>query len=150
MDAIQHLPMTARSLRCTCLAVVLLLALGHSGGVQVIGWIGMFASRVQSASVGDALASTFDGKKPCAMCRAAKALAAAEAGEKTPALPDKPGKKTPASSNLHIHLAELCELSLNQSLGWSLVQCLRCDLPFGFATEPPVPPPRRAAGTAIA
>ena len=148
--------MSARFLRCACLTVVLLLALGHSGGVQVVGWIGMFASRVQSASVGDALASTFDGKKPCAMCRAAKALAAAEAGEageKTPSLPDQPGKKAPdkkpSGSSLHIHLAELCELSLNQSLGWSLAQYLRCDLPFGFATEPPVPPPRITLGVSV-
>ena len=61
--------------------IVLLLAVvlvsGHAAGLQLIAWTGMAIERAQTMSVVDAVRSTFDGSRPCTICKAVDALTAA-------------------------------------------------------------------------
>ena len=62
--------------------------------VQVVAWTRMFAGYSESLSVGAALRETFDGRKPCALCRV---VAKAKAAEQTPTpqqIEHSPGKIT--------------------------------------------------------
>jgi len=58
------------------LAMFLALALagGPGGGLQVVAWGGMLASRLASRPAAEALRSTFDGSEPCCLCKASQAL----------------------------------------------------------------------------
>jgi hypothetical protein len=64
--------------RCGILALVAILAIGNSAGIQAIAWVSMIVSRVQTVTVGEAIASTLNGSRPCALCKIAKGLATAE------------------------------------------------------------------------
>lgn len=70
--------------RWSSLALVLVLTLGHSAGMQVVAWASMLVSRVATESVSQAVLSTFDGSAPCDLCIIASALGDAE---RSPALP---------------------------------------------------------------
>ena len=65
--------------RCAILALVAILAIGNSAGMQVVAWMSMIVDRVQTESIGEAIASTLQGVRPCALCKIAKVLAAHEA-----------------------------------------------------------------------
>ena len=47
----------------------------HWALLQTVAWTTMLASNLESGSIHDAMAKTFDGKHPCCMC---KAIAAAK------------------------------------------------------------------------
>ena len=57
--------------RSRLLALVLAVALisGHAGGLQVLAWASMLATRVPVRGWAPAVQSTFSGQDPCAMCR---------------------------------------------------------------------------------
>lgn len=56
------------------LLLVLMLLAGNGAIVQGLGWAGMLATRAGEMGWRGAIASTFGGRAPCAMCRAAEAL----------------------------------------------------------------------------
>ena len=76
-------------------AVLLLsFALGlHWAVLQSVAWTSMFVQRVQSASVTEALRTTFDGKHPCRLCQVVREGRAAE--RQSPAAPNTASPVTP-------------------------------------------------------
>ncbi|ODU23822.1 MAG: hypothetical protein ABS95_03025 [Verrucomicrobia bacterium SCN 57-15] len=51
--------------------LTLTLSLGvHWAFLQSVAWVGMVVSYSQDATIGEALAKTFDGKHPCKLCKA--------------------------------------------------------------------------------
>ena len=50
------------------IACALHLSGAHWAVLQVTAWTGMLVSRTQTSGVVEAVATTFDGKHPCAMC----------------------------------------------------------------------------------
>ncbi|MCX6921740.1 MAG: hypothetical protein NT154_00750 [Verrucomicrobia bacterium] len=42
----------------------------HWGFLQSVAWVGMVVNYSQDGTFGEALAKTFDGKHPCALCKA--------------------------------------------------------------------------------
>jgi hypothetical protein len=140
--------MPTRARRCSALALVLLMTIGHSAGIQTIAWVGMFIDRVQTHSVGDALISILDGTRPCSLCKVAHSLAAVEgdgvlgSGNATGAL------KVPLKLAPSLHQLWLIELPRSLPLADGTVQVRRWTisdmLADGYASEPPTPPPRTA------
>ena len=45
---------------------------GHWALFQTVAWTNMLAENLRTESLGAALANTFDGEHPCAMCKAIK------------------------------------------------------------------------------
>jgi hypothetical protein len=69
------------------LAIVAALACSiglHWGFLQAVAWVGMLVNYSQDGTVGEAVAKTFDGKHPCALC---KAIAAGKKSEKKSEFP---------------------------------------------------------------
>jgi hypothetical protein len=140
--------MPSRAHRCSALAIVLLLTIGHSAGMQTIAWVGMFIDRVQTHSVGDALISILDGSHPCSLCRIARSLAAVEVDAGISSTGGKGAVKAPlklappppqlwlidepGSPPLADRRAQECHWSNTDTLA------------DGYASEPPTPPPRSA------
>lgn len=54
------------------LACAIYLGGAHWMLLQVTAWTGMIVARSQSASVGEAVRTTLDGRHPCNICRAIK------------------------------------------------------------------------------
>jgi hypothetical protein len=54
--------------------LVLMLLAGNAAIVQGLGWAGMLGNRVGEMGWRGAIASTFGGRAPCTLCRAAEAL----------------------------------------------------------------------------
>ena len=53
------------------LIVALLAATGtHWAVLQSVAWTAMFAGNLRTGSLADAVTHTFDGKHPCAICKA--------------------------------------------------------------------------------
>jgi len=140
--------MPSRTRRCSALAIVLLLAIGHSAGMQTIAWVGMFIDRVQTHSVGDALISILDGSRPCPLCKFAHSLAAVEADGVIGCADGKGALKAPlklAPSSPQLWLIAVpgtlpCADSASGRWHWSTADRLA----VGYASEPPTPPPRPA------
>lgn len=121
-------------------AVVLLsCSLGlHWAALQSVAWTSMFLQRVRTASVGEALQSTFDGRHPCPICQAVRAGRDAE----------RQATGTPASGRAADSRLELMSVSGPLVLVFdpgrrvppvavSVLLPLRSD-------PPPIPPPRSA------
>jgi hypothetical protein len=136
--------MPSRARRCSALAIVILLTIGHSAGMQSIAWVGMFIDRVQTHSIGDALISIIDGSRPCPLCKIARSLAVVEAdGVISSGMGDlkAPLKLAPPSPQLWLIAAPILPpLADSTSQGWSW--STTDTLADGYASEPPTPPPR--------
>jgi hypothetical protein len=126
--------------RCGALAIAVLLVVGHAAGMQAIAWMGMFIERVQTQSVGDAIVSTFDGSRPCGLCQAAQAFAAAEAhADQDPG--KAPAKQDPAPA-LKWMVESPYQAPTGDGPGRPLAAPL-CRMPAaGCCRQPPTPPPR--------
>jgi hypothetical protein len=74
---------TRRWLRTGAVLLVLILMIGHSAGVQFIGWAGMLVSRTADRGWSAAVESTFSGDEPCALCKISKTIAAKEQARRT-------------------------------------------------------------------
>ncbi len=62
-------------MRFATFILALLLVSGHTAGLQLVAWSGMFIERVSTApTLMEAVASAVDGTRPCALCRAVAAL----------------------------------------------------------------------------
>ncbi|MCW5559926.1 MAG: hypothetical protein KIT22_19075 [Verrucomicrobiae bacterium] len=60
-------------------AVLVCLSLGlHWAALQSVAWTTMVIERTCSTSLSDALATTFDGRHPCTLCKVVKAGQAAD------------------------------------------------------------------------
>lgn len=119
--------------RALSLLLVLILAGGHVACLQVVAWAGMFANRVQTQTVAEALASTVDGSAPCAMCRMVKDLQD-DVAVKTPLKVEKAVKKADGVPTRPEVVEELvvAELVFTEVL----------QVPAGWRVAPDVPPPR--------
>jgi hypothetical protein len=119
------------------LAIVAALAcsLGlHWGFFQSVAWVGMVVSYSQDGSIREALGKTFDGKHPCALC---KAIAKGKKSEQKSEFPVA-GKKFEFSYSATVFVfsapTHFWEASgLKESADW-------------LNHAPPVPPPKLALG----
>ncbi len=121
-------------------ALILALACGQSAGVQLVAWAGMLATRLTTTSVSEAVASTFDGSSPCALCSMAAALERNECDKDVPTgdprLPTKVVKQDMLISSMpYMDAAAVPQ----QLLDFSLV---RQAVPQALAIAPELPPPR--------
>jgi hypothetical protein len=115
----------------------LYLSGAHWAVLQVTAWTGMIVSRSQTSGVAKAVATTFDGEHPCAMC---DAIASGQKEEK------QGGAEFPAlraMEEVRLLISEGAALplpSLSGETGWmefSGTAAVR-------ALAPPTPPPRAA------
>jgi len=137
--------MNASRLRDICTsAMALFVALWLSGGqtmvLQVTAWSGMIVTRTIESGVKDALATTFDGKHPCALCTAIKDVQQDKQDPKAPA-PLKTVGKLKIDASLALHASALVPYDVVAEITWPdmILVGASCDL------DPPVPPPRLLA-----
>jgi hypothetical protein len=102
----------------------------HWALLQTVAWTTMLANNLQSASMSEAMAKTFDGQHPCSLC---KAIAA--------------GKKTEQKNQLMVEKQKLEFPPLQND--FTLIAPSRMDLvprensfAKSFFPEPATPPPR--------
>lgn len=111
-----------------------LLATGsHWDLVQTFAWGRMFVEYLQTDTIADALASTFDADKPCPLCKVVAKAKSKQASSDTAA--------TSGMKKIVLIFQDLGDLSVFGSAApswtWSNVQPPFSDLP-----APPTPPPR--------
>jgi hypothetical protein len=116
------------------LVVVLLTCVvgGHWAVMQGIAWATMLARFSQEMPVAQAVAFTFDGQHPCALCHAVKQGQAAERKEAQSQSPEK------------LQLALSPEAPILPAPPADGTCFARCAIPFAFVSQPPHPPPRAA------
>ena len=119
------------------LAIVAALACSiglHWGFLQSVAWVGMVVNYSQSGTVTEALAKTFDGKHPCALC---KTIAKGKQTEKKSEFPAK-GKKAvfPYSPAVFVFGTPM---HFRKAIGLD-------EEADSLNLAPPVPPPRIALG----
>jgi len=107
---------------------------GHWVLLQSVAWAGMFVGYAQKADFSTALARTFDGRSPCALCKMVKA--GKESEQKREAA------QRPIKLELGLNLLE-------NAAHWLSADVSAQNTPY-FATgdsrrePPPLPPPRIA------
>ena len=103
---------------------------GHWAFLQTVAWTTMLADNLQSCSLRDAVAKTFDGKHPCSLC---KAIAAGKKSEKKNEFTAQIQKlEFPPTKENPVLIAPLSFQLLPQ--GNSFAESL--------SQKPPTPPPR--------
>jgi hypothetical protein len=106
----------------------------HWALLQSVAWVGMVVSYSQNTPLGEALAKTFDGKHPCALC---KKIAQGQNSEK--------------KSEFQIQVKKLEFLDAKTQFVFAAPDYFRL-LPAwtayfaSLARTPPVPPPRELLG----
>ena len=122
--------------RAAKLAIVLVLASSiglHWVLVQSVAWVGMVVNYSQGSSISEALSRTFDGKHPCALCKAIDKDKRSQ-------------KRTDALSGVaKTEIFWSCPAFVFRSptWGWETFPLERAGVPMPHA--PPVPPPRALA-----
>ena len=109
------------------LAIVAALAcsLGlHWGFLQSMARVGMVVNYSQGGTVGDALAKTFDGKHPCALCKAIAAVLASYANFYRAGNADR-WLFAAAPTNVLAELAPRLDLMVSREAGGSTSHNLR-------------------------
>ena len=106
----------------------------HWGFLQSVAWVGMVVNYSQDGTVGEALAKTFDGKHPCALC---KAIAKGKKSEKKSEFPVA-GKKFEFSYSGTVFVFS-APTHFWKASGLEV----RAD---SLSHAPPVPPPRIVLG----
>jgi hypothetical protein len=113
------------------LVFALVAALGaHWGLLQAVAWSTMLAGNLRTNSLYVAVASTFDGKHPCHLC---KQIAA--------------GKKSERKNDLTLRLKKLEFLSATRRFAFTAptiysLSAAPIRIPPSFGLAPPTPPPR--------
>ena len=102
---------------------------GHWAVLQTVAWTNMLADNLQTASITEALAKTFDGKHPCNMC---KEISAAKKTEKRSDLPNQGKKLEFTSERPAFVFSSPVEFYLLTTLTESVVS---------WSEAPPTPPP---------
>ena len=117
-----------------CLLIVMLLVTtgGHWALLQSFAWTTMLADHLQTQSLAEAVAQTFDGRHPCPLCCAIRAAKKADQKTEFPALAKKV-EFPPLAARLVLYAPAAFEL-------------LRPGDAFAgsVSLQPPVPPPRPA------
>lgn len=134
-------PMPLRCRSTIPLALVFLLLVGTSGGVQLAAWVGMVTARTPLAGWDRALRSTFSGESPCCLCRAAKALS--DGQPDLPGIPG-PGDMKVAKADLGLPATDHQALRLAPRSPHPRSQIMM--VPAGTSPAPEPPPPRSDAG----
>ena len=67
-----------RATRFLSALLCLSLVVGNAASLQLIAWAGMLATRIAEQGFSSAVVSTFDGSRPCTLCKAAAALERAD------------------------------------------------------------------------
>ena len=114
-------------------ALALAFSLGaHWSLLQVVAWVNMTVSYAQDATLGEALVKTFDGKHACKLCKLV------DAGKQ---------KEQQQSTALQKHKLELISSAASDWLTVPLAYSTEFSetFPWRSYTEPPTPPPPRAA-----
>ncbi len=119
--------------------LVLVVALAASIGLhwallQSVAWVGMMVNYVQTTTLGDALAKTFDGKHPCSLC---KAVADGKKSEKKP-------ESGPVAKKFDFSYSSSAFVFVAPSTGWEVDWPQKASR--SLARTPPVPPPRLVPG----
>jgi len=117
------------------LAIVAALAcsLGlHWGFLQSVAWVGMVVNYSQGGGVGQALVKTFDGKHPCALC---KAVAEGKKSEKK--------SETILSLKKFEGLNQALAIVISPPASFPSIEAQEA-FPEALAHAPPTPPPRAA------
>jgi hypothetical protein len=106
----------------------------HWGLLQSVAWVGMVVSYSHDGGIGMGLEKTFDGKHPCALC---KAIAVAKKAEKKP-------ESAPLAKKLEFSYSATTFVFAAPSGYW---EADRLE-PVGYSLHrpPPVPPPRQLPG----
>ena len=128
--------------RCAILALVAILAIGNSAGMQVVAWMSMIVDRVQTESIGEAIVSTLQGVRPCALCKIAKVLAAHEAMAWTHQSPGKAPQQQHLSPAMKWIIDEHWVAPIAGEAHQAQIWPLSRHLADSLAIEPPTPPPR--------
>jgi hypothetical protein len=128
--------------RCGVLALVAILAIGNSAGIQAIAWVSMIVSRVQTETVGEAIASTLNGSRPCALCKIAKRLATAEDSALLGHFAGKAPLKQHPSPAMKWTMDEPWMLSVNVAAEQTVMWPTLCQVALSHSSAPPTPPPR--------
>lgn len=123
-----------RRLAIFSLLTAWLLATGSQWDfVQVFAWSRMFAGYVQTMTVGEALAETFDAEKPCSLCCAVREAKQQER------------KQLPPEFRLREKLILIFQpaaefvATVSHEARWPISECF---LTGRGRAEPAVPPPR--------
>jgi hypothetical protein len=119
--------------RFTKAAVVVALASSiglHWALFQSLAWVGMVVTYSQQASVTEALAKTFDGKHPCALC---KEISKGKQSEK---------KSDFRPESKKFEFSYVVPVFIFSSPDYFWTARILDTLPIVRATTPPVPPPR--------
>ena len=111
--------------------LTLTLSLGvHWTFLQSVAWVGMVVSYSHNATLGEALAKSFDGRHPCKLC---KAVQEGKQSEKKQDVLKVEGKK------------EFCfesKMSITFAPTNFTLLCAPSDSALSRIETPPVPPPR--------
>lgn len=114
-------------------ALALAFSLGaHWSLLQVVAWVNMTVSYAQDASIGEALEKTFDGKHACKLCKLV------DEGKQ---------QEQQQSKTVQKHKLELIGSTASEWLSVPMAYDTEFaeTFPWRSFTEPPTPPPPRAA-----
>jgi hypothetical protein len=132
---------TCPMLRIGAVLLVLILMIGHSAGVQLIGWAGMLVSRTAERGLVSAVQSTVSGDEPCALCNLSKTIAAKEQGaaDDGKQMPNPGGKSVKKPDFAHVEWYLVPTSTIGRALVYARV------VPAFLAMSPlaPEPPPPR-------
>jgi hypothetical protein len=117
------------------IAVALACSIGlHWGFLQSMAWMGMVVNYSREGGVAEALVKTFDGKHPCALC---KAIAKAQKAERKAEFPT-------AAKKFEFLYSEVLFVFAAPTDGWTAGE--RPDKPDARGHAPPRPPPKILVG----
>lgn len=124
-----------RLARLTLLIALMLSIGGHWALIQSAAWAGMIVKYSRDASLSVAIAKTFDGRHPCALCKLV------DGAEKTPA----PAKPATPGKDLQLKIDCLVETEVNAPVVFassSRSSEEESSQAFARAERPQTPPPR--------
>jgi hypothetical protein len=117
------------------LVVALMAAIGgHWAVLQTVAWTNMLAENLRTTSMTVAVEKTFDGKHPCSLCRA---ITQGKKSEKKTEFPLQLLKMEFVSGHFDFVFRPPQDFRLLPERSFSL---------HDFASQPPVPPPRKLIG----
>ncbi len=115
-------------------ALLVCLTLGlHWAALQTVAWTAMVVERAQTASLSEALQTTFDGQHPCKLCKVVRAGKSSEKQSEQQLKLTKLEVAVPGEASLFVTAPEPAVVGPGQ---WVR--------PLIRSEVPPLPPPRRA------
>lgn len=125
-----------RASRLLCWTLLLVIAGGHWGMLQLVAWTSMVIDFSREAPVATAVSMTFDGHNPCLLCKTVE-RGLADDGSVTPT-PEraKLGKLIKADAVIEVMVFASGATPLLAELRWTAVGMVE-----GQTTEPPTRPP---------